>query len=177
VNRTVSTTRSQGFWSTHTSLTNAVWTGVDLPAGATAVAGSPDAVLCTTSEIAAVAKPGASQLMGGFWASVSKLSTGKGERGQRFSISPLEQPRMQMLQQYLAAVLNVHMFGSGSGAMLAAARRAYCGTDVNAIQAQTGILEAFNSGGDCQPFTPEWPATPKDSQKQADITFWDVTLH
>lgn len=53
-----------------------------------------------------------------------------------------------MLQQYLAAVLNVYKFGSGSEAMLVTARAAYCANNVGAIKTQIGILGSFNSSGD-----------------------------
>jgi hypothetical protein len=81
---------------------------------------------------------------------------------------------MQMLQQYLAAVLNVHAFGSGSEVVLSAARAAYCGTDITAIKAQIGILGAFNQSGDSGVFTPGASATAQLSKSQADIDAWDV---
>ena len=49
----------------------------------------------------------------------------------------IDQARMQMLQQYLAAVLNVHLFGSGNETMLATARAAYCGSSASAMHAAT----------------------------------------
>jgi hypothetical protein len=169
VNSAAFTTRTQGFWSTHTGLANAVWTGVNLPSGATQVAGSGDDLLCTANPITAVALPGQNELMGGFWSNISQTS-GHGKR------NPLDQARMQMLQQYLAAVLNVHMFGSGSQTMLATARAAYCGNDVNAIKSQVGILGTFNSSGDSGVFTPGSSATAQASKSQANIPFWDVTF-
>jgi len=63
-----------------------------------------------------------------------------------------------------------------SEAMLAAARAAYCGTDVAAIKAQVGILGTFNSSGDGQPFTPGASATAQESKLEADIAFWDTTF-
>ena len=153
-------TRTQGFWATHTWLANTVWAGV-LPV---------DAALCTTP-ITAVAAPGANQLMGGFWANISQKTSGNPRRR-----TDLEQARMQMLQQYLAAVLNVYQFGT-PGVDLAAARAAYCGTDVNAIRAQTGILGAYNESGDSVAFTPGVAASPQVSRLQAYISWWDITLH
>jgi len=162
------TTRTQGFWATHTGLANAVWNGTaGAPAGSTPVIGSGDEVLCGRT-ITAIAGTGTNILMGGFWSSISKTSTGAKR-------TDIDQARMQMLQQYLAAVLNFHTFGSGSEAMLLAARTAYCGDDLSAIRAQTGILGAFNESGDSGVFTPGSSATPKLSKQQANIVFWDIT--
>jgi hypothetical protein len=164
------TTRTQGFWATHTSLSDAVWNGwVGAPAGSTPVIGSGDEILCTVP-ITAIAAAGQNILMGGFWANVSQLAP----RGKR---TPLDQARMQMLQQYLAAVLNVHAFGSGSETLLFNARTAYCGGDVGAIKAQIGILDAFNSSGDNQAFTPGSSASPQESRSEANIPYWNITNH
>jgi hypothetical protein len=165
-------TRTQGFWSTHTALANAVWSGVNFPPSSpgSPVAGSPDATLCGVT-ITALPVPGENILMGGFFANVANLS-GKG--GKRSSIDHV---RMVMVQQYLAAVLNNHMFGSGTSQMLADARTAYCGSDPKAIQTQTGILDSFNSQGDNLGTTPQGSATPGISKSQADIDAWDTPTH
>src|SRR5215469_17211955 len=155
VNNNAQATRTQGFWATHTALANEVWggNGTTPPPGVTPVIGSPDDSLCGVQITALTTPPGENVLMGGFWANVANTST-KTKR------SAIDHARMVLLQQYLAAVLNVHMFGSGSEAMLAAARAAYCGNDQQAIQQQTGILDAFNSQGDNLGTTPGGSATP-----------------
>src|SRR5262249_4378350 len=109
-------------------------------------------------------------LMGGFWAQISQITTGKGKDAQRSSI---DQARMQMIQQYLAAALNYHFFGSIGEPVLAAARAAYCGTDEAAIRAQVGILGGLNQLGDNQGTTPGGSATTQTSKAQADIDAWD----
>jgi hypothetical protein len=81
---------------------------------------------------------------------------------------------MQMLQQYLAAAINVAQFGSNTEAFLAAARTAYCGSDLNAIKDQIGILGGYNESGDSGLFTPGVSATTKLSKDQADIDAWDI---
>ena len=162
VNEAVLTTRTQGFWATHTALANNVWNGTSGLPGATPLGG--DNVLCGVT-ITALDTTAENVLMGGFWANISKTSTG----AKRSSI---DQARMQMLQQYLAAVLNVHAFG-GSEAMLSAARTAYCGSDISAIKAQIGILGTFNQSGDSGVFTPGASATAQLSKSQADIDAWD----
>jgi hypothetical protein len=87
-------------------------------------------------------------LMGGFWSGISQTSSKGGKR------SSIDQARMQMIQQYLAAVLNFHFFGSIGEPVLAAARAAYCGTNESAIQAQIGILGNLNQNGDSLGTTP-----------------------
>jgi len=84
---------------------------------------------------------------------------------------------MQFLQQYLAAVLNVHLFGTSlpSGSSLAGARAAYCGTNIGAINNYMGILAGYNEAGDNGVFTPGANATAQLSKRQADIPFWDIT--
>jgi hypothetical protein len=176
------TTRTQGFWATHTALSNDVWNGIGwptLPAGVTPVIGSADAYLCNPPSLAnpagipitATATPlGTNQLLGGFWSGISKTSTGK-------SRSAIDQDRMQLLQQYLAAVLNFHAFGSVPvDTSLSQARAAYCtGTDAD-IKAQLGLLAAFNSSGDSGVFTPGASATSQLSKSQANIPFWDKPI-
>jgi hypothetical protein len=157
-------------------LANAIWNGTPLPPGtstipAVPVIGSPDAKLCTVNDITAIALPGQNQLMGGFWANVANLSVRTNKKRL-----DLDKFRMQFLQQYLAAVLNVHAFGTAiPGTTLAAARAAYCGTDIDAIQAQKNLLAAYNSMGDNQTFTPGASATPAESRLEANIGFWDTT--
>jgi hypothetical protein len=154
-------TRTQGFWATHTGLANTVWATVS----------TADASLCTTP-ITAIEAAGQNQLMGGFWANISQTTLSGAARRR----TDLDQARMQMLQQYLAAVLNVYKFGT-PGVDLAAARTAYCGTDISAIKAQIGILGAYNESGDSVAFTPGVSATPKLSREQANLAFWNITLH
>src|SRR5262249_25961407 len=152
------TTRTQGFWATHTGLANTVWAGVS----------AADASLCS-SPITAIAATGQDQLLGGFWANVANKTTNPKQR------TDLDKARMQMLQQYLAAVLNVYQFGSSYN--LANARTIYCGTDTNAIHTETGNLTNFNESGDSGLFTPGVNATPKESKDQANISFWNTTTH
>jgi hypothetical protein len=166
-------TRTQGFWQTHTALANSVWNGVSGLPDATPLS-ADDSALCGTKTIAAIAVDGKNQLMGGFWSNISQKSSGTGKDAKR---SDIDQARMQMLQQYLAAVLNVHAFGYGNtkDAMLNGARSAYCGNNANDIKAQIGILGSFNTSGDTIAFTPGASATAPLSRAQADIPYWDTT--
>ena len=173
VNNNAQATRTQGFWATHTTLSNNIWNGTNLPAGATGVIGSGDEVFsggaCGAGfTITALPTPGENILMGGFWSGISQKS-GKG--GKRSSI---DQARMQMMQQYLAAVLNFHMFGSIGETILANARAAYCGTNQSAIQGFVGTLGNLNQLGDNLGTTPGGSATSQTSKSQADIDAWDT---
>ena len=177
-------TRTQGFWATHTVLTNAIWNGTPLPPGTSTITpvpviGSADQYLCKPPTIippfpgvaiTAIPLTGQNQVLGGFWAGISKKVVG----GRR---SELDQARMQFLQQYLAAVLNVHAFGTPIGTTtLADARGIYCGTDPDAIRGQMSLLAAYNENGDTVEFTPGVNATAKESRSQANIGFWDITF-
>jgi hypothetical protein len=153
-------TRTQGFWATHTALSNLIWNTL-VP--------DVDKELCTAI-ITATSAPGTNQLMGGFWSNVAKTST-------KDSRTPLDQARMQALQQYLAAAINVAQFHSNTEAFLAAARVIYCGTDVDAIKGLIGTLGSYNSSGDAGVFDPGVSATAQESKKEANIPFWDVTIH
>ena len=106
--------------------------------------------------------------MGGFWSGISQTSSKGGKR------SSIDQARMQMIQQYLAAVLNFHFFGSIGESVLAAARAAYCGTNESAIHAQIGILGNLNQSGDSLGTTPGGSAKTQLSKAQADIDAWDT---
>jgi hypothetical protein len=160
-------TRTQGFWATHTALSNLIWDTL-VP--------TVDKQLCTAtiltnaSPITELSPPGTNQLMGGFWANIAKTST-------KTSRTDLDQARMQALQQYLAAAINVAEFHSNTEAFLAAARVIYCGTDVDAIKGLIGTLGSYNSSGDAGAFDPGVSATAQESKKEADIPFWDVTIH
>jgi uncharacterized repeat protein (TIGR01451 family) len=177
-------TRTQGFWSTHTVLTNAIWNGTALPEGTSSITpvpviGSADQYLCKPpvgdpptggTAITAIPAAGQNQVLGGFWSNIAKKSDNK-KRNE------LDSTRMQFLQQYLAAVLNVHAFGTPIGTTtLAQARTAYCGNNAGAILAQKNLLAAYNEAGDNVEFTPGVNATAKLSREQANIPFWDTTF-
>jgi uncharacterized repeat protein (TIGR01451 family) len=148
-------TRTQGFWSTHLSYSALQWGTVP----------APDKLLCGVKNVA-----GTGELMGGFWSDVSK-KTDKTKR------SALDQARMQLIQQLLAAMLNHQAFGSGSASMISNAKAAYCGSNVPLILANKSALDVFNQSGDGQPFPPgvvPGPANPKGAEAAANKPFWDV---
>lgn len=157
-------TRTQGFWATHPQLANIAWFGGTafghtFPGVASAVG---DALLCARP-IDTLGK-----LMGGFWSDISKKTT----NAKR---SSLDQARMQLLQQLLAAELNASAFGSvPSTGSFAAWESAYCGTDQNAIQTAQQQAASFNSAGDSGTFTPGTSADSKTARSIADRAFWDT---
>ena len=158
-------TRTQGFWATHERLARIAWPGGQgyghtFP-GVAAVMG--DTSLCSRTL-------GVAQVMGGFWSDISKTSNGKKR-------TALDQARMQLLQQLLAAELNATAFGSlptGGVATVNGWEAAFCGTSLDAIKnAQQGAA-SFNSQGDNSTFTPGTSANSKEARSVADTAFWDT---
>jgi len=158
------TTRTQGFWATHSWLVALVWSPTGTTVGGITTDGMTDAerTLCTSPLTV-------NQVMGGFWANIAKTSTG-------VKRSALDQARMQLLQQLLAAILNNQLFGSSPGGTIsiADAKAAFCGTDITAIRNAQSAMAAFNTSGDSGVFTPGASADAKTARAIADIAFWDV---
>jgi uncharacterized repeat protein (TIGR01451 family) len=145
-------TRTQGFWATHPDYTWIVW--------------SKETIGSKTID-------DDGKLFGAFWSNIAYTSTGKKR-------TLLDQARMQLLQQLVAAMLNVKAFGDddlGTGAtLIAAGKSAFAGTDRAKILSIAAQLEAFNKSGDNLPLPPgvnPGPADPKIAQAIANIGFWD----
>ena len=159
-------TRTQGFWATHPQLAEIAWFGGTafghtFP-GVAGTAGIGDQLLCGRS-IDTLGK-----LMGGFWSDVSKTTSGA-KRSQ------LDQARMQLLQQLLAAELNASAFGTvPSVGSFAAWETAYCGTNLNAIKTAQQQAASFNTAGDSGAFTPGTSADSRTARAIANKVFWDV---
>ena len=161
-------TRTQGFWATHTPLANIAWFGGTafghtFP-GVANISGIGDTLIC--------GRPvdDLGKLMGGFWSGIPKTSTGA-KRSQ------LDQARMQLLQQLLAAELNASAFGavpSGGSVMFAQWESALCGTNTNAIKTAQKQAASFNSSGDSTLFTPGTSADSRYARWVANIQFWDI---
>ena len=110
------------------------------------------------------------KLMGGFWSDVSKKTTG-------VKRTALDQARMQLLQQLLAAELNASAFGSvpaGGSGKFAVWEAAYCGTSQTAIQNAMQGAASFNNSGDSGTFTPGTSADSKNARAIADKVFWNA---
>src|SRR5262249_11969070 len=137
-------TRTQGFWATHAQLATIAWFG------GTAYGHTFPGVANTLGDVTLCGRPidTVGKLMGGFWSDVSKTSTGSKR-------SALDQARMQLLQQLLAAELNASAFGSVPvNGSFSAWESAYCGTNTNAIKNAQQEAASFNSAGDSSSFTP-----------------------
>ena len=106
--------------------------------------------------------------MGGFWSNIAKQTDGDKR-------SRLDQARMQLAQQLLAAILNNQLFGSSPSGSISidAAKAAFCETDVDAIKAAASAMAAFNESGDSGTFTPGGSADAKHAREIADRVFWD----
>ncbi len=158
-------TRTQGFWATHTPLANIAWFG------GTAFGHTFPGVTGTVGDRLLCGRPidTLAQLMGGFWSDVSKTTTAKKR-------SALDQARMQLLQQLLAAELNSSAFGSvpsGGVGQFAVWEAAFCGTNQTALQQAQQGAASFNNSGDSATFTPGTSADSKNARAIADRAFWD----
>ena len=132
------------------------------PGGPMAPGGVSDKTLCartlSTTPI----------VLGGFWSNIAKTTTNQKR-------SSLDQARMQLLQQLLAAILNNAAFGSTPSLMsIADAKAAYCGTDETAIKNAQSAMASFNTSGDNGVFTPGVSANGKQAKTDANLTFWDI---
>ena len=157
-------TRTQGFWATHRLLSDAVWFGGTVGGHTYTGLSVSDQTICN-KVIDSDCK-----LMGAFWSNIAKTSTDAKR-------SKLDQARMQMLQQLVAAILNNAAFGSDPtsfGVSISQAKADFCGTDLNKIKADIGYLGSFNSSGDTVAFTPGINANGKDAKDHACNAFWDV---
>ena len=159
-------TRTQGFWATHTPLANIAWFG------GTAFGHTFPGVAATLGDALICGRPvdDLGKLLGGFWGAIPRTSAGRRR-------SPLDQARMQLLQQLLAAELNASAFGSvptGGPGAFAAWESALCGTDQNAIKTAQQQAASFNTAGDSGTFTPGTSADAKNARQIANIPFWDI---
>ena len=164
INSGALTTRTQGFWATHSWLVALVWSPTGTTIGGITTNGMTDAERTLCGSPLTV-----QQVMGGFWANIAKTSDGTKR-------SALDQARMRLLQQLLAAILNNQLFGSSPSGSISIddAKAAFCGTDITAINAAQAAMAAFNTSGDTGVFTPGQSADAKTARAIADIAFWDV---
>ncbi len=159
--KVVGTTRTLGFWQTHTGFTSYVFGS----ASATPFfVGSGTHKGTLTS---------AGQVFGGFFAPIPKTSTGAKRSSE-------DQARITLLQQLLAAKLNCAAFGCSSAvqAQIIAADAAYAAGNKAAIMSFVSILDAYNNSGDANAIPSTLPATgkatPAASKTLADIPFWNL---
>ncbi len=150
-------TRTQGFWQTHTAFTTSIFQNQ----------------MSGSMTIGSHTITSAAQLFGAFYASIPKTSTGA-------SRSTLDQDKMILIQQLVAAQLNCAAFGCSAATqnLIAQANTDLQGTSASAILADAQALDAYNSSNDGVAFPSTLPdqgkATPKTSQNTASIAFWDT---
>ncbi len=149
-------TRTQGFWQTHTAFTSSIFQnqmGDSMTVGSHTITSAAD-------------------LFGGFYASISKTSTGAKR-------STLDQDKMILVQQLIAAELNCAAFGCSTSTqnLISQANTDLAGSSASAILADAQALDAYNGSGEAVSFPNTVPAqgsaTPKASQSAANIAFWD----
>jgi len=162
---TTKTTRTQGYWATHFSFTQAISSQLT---GTDAVWCSPPVTTTTTwtKSISTL-----SVVEGSFWSSIPNKTVG----GKR---SAADQARMQLAQQLAAAILNVKGFSLAEPAAIAAGKAAFCGDDSAANQTAMknaqGLLGIFNALGDGNPTAlGMYPADPKTAKTAADLASWN----
>ncbi|WP_417908497.1 hypothetical protein [Candidatus Electronema sp. PJ] len=154
-------TRTQGFWATHPQLAQIAWDG-GTGFGHT-FPGVSNKSICGQSLTI-------KEVMGGFWSSIAKTSTG----AKRTAV---EQARMQLLQQLLAAELNASAFGSvPSKGSIADWQNFLCGTDQKKINTAQQQAATFNTQGDSGTFTPGTSADSKTARSLANIPFWNKVV-
>ncbi|MEM3047000.1 MAG: hypothetical protein QW057_07970, partial [Candidatus Bathyarchaeia archaeon] len=163
-------TRTQGFWATHTNVTQMVF---DLNLSGYIEIDTGTGHFRNITADGSPYKYG--KLFGAFWSSIPYTSTG----ARRTAIN---QSRMILLQQLVAAILNHAAFGTTipidgvTGLdIITAGHQAYSGENRTEILRLAGLLDAYNQSGDDEPaWVDAYPgATPALSGLIADREFWD----
>jgi hypothetical protein len=169
-------TRTQGFWATHAKLTNIAWFGGDgFGHSFPGVAGTTDGTTTLDRLICGRDLDELGKVTGAFWSDVSK--TAPTATAPAVKRSALDQARMQLLQQLIAAELNASAFGStptGGLAKINSWEAALCGTDQNAIKKAQAEAAAFNTSGDSAKFTPGTSADSKNARAISNLVFWNI---
>lgn len=169
--KVIGTTRTLGFWQTHTNFTDYV-AGL---AGGIRVgnAGSHKGGSGPTGALSTSTAPLSNELLGGFYAPMSKKTTGE----KRL---PADKARINLLQQLLAAKLNCAAFGCSSATqtLISSADAAYVAGVKSDILYYAGLLDTFNNSGDAFAIPSSLPATgkatPALSTSYANLTFWNT---
>jgi hypothetical protein len=171
----IPTRTTQGFWSTRFGNASSTWLAI--PASerqwcSPIIKNMADGVNGPPTGGTGSYSGDVKEMEGGFWSSISKKSTGA-------SRTSVEQARMQMVQQLLAAMLNVGAFGAHDGGLIATAKGVYCsvGSTRGQILEQASLLAAFNESGDSFPFPPGFvllPTAPQTAKAAANKPYWNT---
>lgn len=166
--KVIGATRTIGFWQTHTDFTTKIFN--NYLNSSNKFVGENANVVDGTTHKGKITTVG--QLFGGFYAPIAKTTTGAKR-------TPVDQARVQMLQQLLAAKLNCAAFNCSQVTinLIASADAAYKAGDKNLINSLAGQLDAFNNSGDNVAINPTLgvtgKATPSLSKSLADLVFWN----
>ncbi|MDP2723342.1 MAG: hypothetical protein Q8O72_11340, partial [Bacteroidales bacterium] len=154
VNNKLGPTRTLGFWQTHTAYTTSQFAAHPFTIGDNSTHKGPIDI---------------SKVFGGFYAPISKTTSGSKR-------SAVDQARIQLLQQLLAAKLNCGTFGCSASihTLITGADAAYVAGNKTAILNYASLLDAYNNSGDTIIIGNAGNATPKTSQGLADKAFWNA---
>jgi len=161
VNEKQSPTRTLGFWQTHTAYTSSIFSTYF--SGGMQIGSAPHKGVITN-----ILSAGQSQLFGAFYAPIAKTTTGAKR-------TPLEQARIQLLQQLVAAKLNCAAFGCQASVqtLIANADTAYANDNKTNILISAGLLDNYNNSGDTIIIGNVGKATPQLSKGYANLIFWN----
>jgi hypothetical protein len=169
--KVIGTTRTLGYWQTHTDFTSAIFNSYLSPNNN--YVGEKVAVVNGVTHKGILTSP--AQVFAGFYAPIAKTSTGSKR-------TPVEQARVTLLQQLLAAKLNCAAFGCSTATQtnIANADLAYKSGNKNDIMSYVTILDNFNNSGDANAIPAGLPATGKASPAASKVqaasagNFWDT---
>jgi hypothetical protein len=164
VNVKTALTRTQGFWKTHTTFTSMVFNAAPLNGNMTIGSFSSGKYVTINS----TAK------LFGIWCADNAWTTNP--RVKRSNTDQLDQFRIQLAKQLVAAKLNVAFFGADSGVltMIANADLAYSGTNKTAITNAISAVDAYNNSGDTGSISPRpGSATPDQTCIIGSAQLWN----
>ena len=172
INESEFPTRTQGFWKTHTAITEALFENPPAQESADAV-GFTNSTIIIGNTTSGVVIDDIREVFGLYWGSNSKTSTGDPRNAD-------EQVFIVMIHQLLTAKLNCGQFGCGETAidLISQCDDAFASGNVTAIQSVdtsfpgsgcTEELDWYNNSGEVDyPFPPG--ASPKASKNLANET-------
>jgi hypothetical protein len=157
------TTRTQGYWSTHTTETSAIF--ADQLNGIMQIGYPPfgDPPYSHKGYITNIQQSGQSQLFGAFYSSIPNKSDAT-------TRTAIDQARMQLLQQLVTAKLNCASFGcpSSTQSLIGTSDWDYTYGTASDMIADSNKLDIYNNSGE------KADATPGTSREYANIVFWDA---
>ena len=168
-------TRTLGFWKTHWQYTELVFNSKLSSDPFTWTSDGQIILGDGTTHTKTIGSPNAmSKLLGTWYSNTAKTSFG-------VKRTPLDQARVQLAHQLVAAILNCASFGcdSATQTLINNANTAYGSTDPNVVKSYIGPLDAYNNSGDTLIIDYQGRADPKGAAALATsgggIEFWNWT--